>query len=194
MSSTPDTLNRTVFTLLGILLIAAGAYGVARGYGAFGSTQAQEPLLTGGITGFFGRIDDWFWPLMALVALIVAYFAYRWLKAQLTSAPSVSELDFTRDPAEGRTTLRASGLTSALSDDLERDPAVRSANVRMVEDGSRPEVDVDVEVSEDVPLTEVRRRIATDALARFSTALESDSVRGHLRIGLVPGPQGRALQ
>ncbi|MDQ3752991.1 MAG: alkaline shock response membrane anchor protein AmaP, partial [Actinomycetota bacterium] len=155
MSSTPDTLNRTVFTLLGILLVAAGVYGVARGYGAFGSTQAQEPLLTGGITGFFGRIDDWFWPLMALVALIVAYLAYRWLKAQLTSAPSVSELDFTRDPAEGRTTLRASGLTSALSDDLEQDPAVRSANVRMVEDGSRPEVDIDVEVSEDAPLTEV---------------------------------------
>ncbi len=194
MSSTPDTLNRTVFTLLGILLVAAGVYGVARGYGAFGSTQAQEPLLTGGITGFFGRIDDWFWPLMALVALIVAYLAYRWLKAQLTSAPSVSELDFTRDPAEGRTTLRASGLTSALSDDLEQDPAIRSANVRMVEDGSRPEVDIDVEVSEDAPLTEVRRRIATDALARFSTALESESVRGHLRIGLVPGPQGRALQ
>ncbi|MDQ3752773.1 MAG: hypothetical protein M3333_07770, partial [Actinomycetota bacterium] len=81
-----------------------------------------------------------------------------------------------------------------LSDDLEQDPAVRSANVRMVEDGSRPEVDIDVEVSEDAPLTEVRRRIATDALARFSSALESESVRGHLRIGLVPGPQGRALQ
>ena len=194
MSSTPDTLNRTVFTLLGILLIAGGVYGVARGYGAFGSTQAHEPLLTGGITGFFGRIDDWFWPLMALFALIVAYLAYRWLKAQLTPTPSVSELDFTRDPAEGRTTLRASGLTSALSDDLERDPAVRSANVRMVQDGSRPEVDVDVEVSEDAPLSEVRRRIATDALARFSTALESDSVRGHLRIGLVPGPKGRTLQ
>lgn len=194
MSSTPDALNRTVFTLLGILLIAAGAYGVARGYGAFGSTQAQGPLLTGGITDFFGRIDDWFWPLVALVALIIAYLAYRWLKAQLTPSPSVSELDLTRDPAEGRTTLRASGLTSALSDDIERDPAVRSARVRMVEDGRRPEVDVDVDVSEDAKLSEVRRRIETDALQRFSSALETDSITGHLRIGLSRSEGGRSLQ
>lgn len=194
MSSTPDALNRTVFTLLGILLIAAGAYGVARGYGAFGSTQAEEPLLTGGITGFFGRIDDWFWPVVALVALILAYLAYRWLKAQLTPTPSVSDLDLTRDPAEGRTTLRASGLTSALSDDIERDPAVHSAHVRMLEDGGRPEVDVDLDVSEDATLGEVRRRIETEVLGRFSSALESDSVKGHLRIGLVPRPQGRTLQ
>lgn len=194
MSSTPDALNRTVFTLLGILLIAAGAYGVARGYGAFGSTQAQEPLLTGGITDFFGRIDDWFWPVAALVALIIAYLAYRWLRAQLTPSPSVSELDLTRDPAEGRTTLRASGLTSALSDDIEQDPAVRSARVRMVEDGSRPEVDMDVDVSEDADLNSVRRRIETDAMQRFSSALESDSVTGHLRIGLAPRESGRTLQ
>lgn len=194
MSSTPDALNRTVFTLLGILLIAAGAYGVARGYGAFGSTQAEEPLLTGGITGFFGRIDDWFWPVVALVALILAYLAYRWLKAQLTPTPSVSDLDLTRDPAEGRTTLRASGLTSALSDDIERDPTVRSAHVRMLENGGSPEVDVDLDVSEDATLGEVRRRIETEVLGRFSSALESGSVKGHLRIGLVPRPQGRTLQ
>ncbi|MDQ3532128.1 MAG: alkaline shock response membrane anchor protein AmaP [Actinomycetota bacterium] len=194
MSSTPDVLNRTVFTLVGIILIAAGAYGVARGYGAFGSTQAQEPLLTGGITGFFGRIDDWFWPLVALIALILAYLAYRWLKAQLASTPSVSELDLTRDPAEGRTTLRASGLSSALSDDIERDPAVRSARVRVLEDGGRPKVDVDVEVMDGAKLSEVRRRIETGALERFSSALESDSVRGHLRIGLIPAEGGRTLQ
>ncbi len=194
MSSTPDALNRTVFTLLGILLIAAGAYGLARGYGAFGGTQAQEPLLTGGITGFFGRIDDWFWPLVALVALILAYLAYRWLKAQLTPTPSVSELDLTRNPDEGRTTLRAHGLTSALSDDLQRDPAVHSARVRMLEDGTRPEVDVDVDVSEDAGLSEVRRRMESGALARFSSALETDSVTGHFRIGLVPAEPGRALQ
>ena len=193
MSSTPDALNRTVFTLLGILLIAAGVYGVARGYGAFGSTQAQEPLLTGGITDFFGRIDDWFWPLVALVALFIAYLAYRWLKAQLTPTPTVSELDFTRDRAEGKTTLSASGLASALSDDIERDPAVRSARVRMLEDGSRPEVDVDVDVREDADLGEVRRRIETDALRRFSSALETDSVTGHLRIGLSPPEGGRTL-
>lgn len=194
MSSTPDALNRTVFTLLGILLIAAGTYGLARGYGAFGSTQAQEPLLTGGISGFFTRIDDWFWPLVALVALILAYLAYRWLKAQLTPTSSVSELDLTRDPAEGRTTLRAFGLTSALSDDLQRDPAVRSARVRMLEDGGRPEVDVDVDVSEDTGLSEVRRRIESGALARFSSALETDSVTGHFRFGLVPAERGRTLQ
>jgi hypothetical protein len=193
MSSTPDALNRTVFTLLGVILIAAGAYGVARGYGAFGSTQAQEPLLTAGITGFFGRIDNWFWPLVALVALILAYLAYRWLKAQLTPTPSVAELDLTRDPAEGRTTLRASGLTSALSDDIEQDPAVRSARVRMREDGRRPEVDVDVDVMDDAGLSEVRQRLESGALARFSSALETDSVTGHLRIGLVPAEGGRTL-
>ena len=52
MKHGPDRLNRTLLTLLGLLLVAAGAYGVARGYGAFGDTRATEPVLT-------KRIGDW---------------------------------------------------------------------------------------------------------------------------------------
>ena len=32
MSSTPDRLNRAMFTLFGLLLVAAGIYGLLRGY------------------------------------------------------------------------------------------------------------------------------------------------------------------
>jgi hypothetical protein len=184
MSSTPDALNRTVFTILGLVLLAAGAYGLARSLGAFGDTQADESLLTSRITGNFSRIDDWFWPLVAFVFLVLAYLFWRWLKAQLTPAPSVSEIDLSRDSAEGRTRLLSSGATSALAEDIQRDPAVQSASARVRDDGRTPEVDVRVDIAENFDVDAARRRIEDEALQRFAQAVEADSVRAHLQIAL----------
>lgn len=193
MSSTPDRLNRAMFTLFGLLLMAAGIYGLLRGYGVFGDTQAQESLLTGRITGFFGRTGDFLWPITAVVFLLIAYLAWRWLKAQLTGTPSVSDIDLTRDPAGGRTRLRTSGATTALARDIEADPAVRSAKARMLSDGQKPEVDVEVEVAEDADFDAVRRRIEEVAFARFAQAIEAPELAGHLRLGLAPG-SGRSVR
>lgn len=184
MSSTPDAANRTVFTILGVILVAAGGYGLARSFGAFGDTQADESLLTGRLTGNVSRIDDWFWPLVALAFLLLAYLFWRWLRAQLSPSPSVSEIDLTRDSEEGRTRLTASGATEALTEDIRSDPAVRSASARIREDGRSPEVDVKLEVAENFDIDAVRRRIEDGALQRFGQAVEAESVRAHLAIGL----------
>lgn len=193
MTSTPDRLNRSVFTVLGLILLVAGVYGLLRGYGVFGDTAAQESLLTGRITGLLGRIGDLFWPLMALLFLIIAYLAWRWLRAQLTGNPSVSEVDLTRDPEAGRTRLSASSATAALTQDIQGDPAVRSAKAKMVENGRDPDVDLQVEVAEDADLEGIRRRIEEEALVRFARAIQAEQVKGHLRFGL-SSSSGRSVR
>ena len=192
MSSTPDRLNRTIFAILGFILLTAGLYGLLRSYGVFGDTQAQESPLTSAITGYFARIDDFFWPLVAVAMLVIAYLAYRWLKAQLTGKPRVSEVDLTRDPAEGRTTLSASGAASALARDLQSDSSVRSAGVRMVQDGASPELDVHMEVAEDTDVEGLTRRVEDGPLQRFAQAIEAQAVLTHLHIGLGE-PMGRRV-
>src|SRR3954453_19006259 len=77
-----DRVNRTVLVVLGLLLLAAGGYALLRSYGAFGSDQANAPLLLDHVRDWVHRNEDWFWPVAGVVAALVAFAALRWLWAQ----------------------------------------------------------------------------------------------------------------
>jgi hypothetical protein len=187
----PDRLNSTVLSLLGIALVAAGAYGLARGYGAFGDARASDPVLTDDVRSFVSRNAGWFWPVAAMVSVLVAWLGLRWLLAQLTS-PTVSHLPVRAD-GPGHTDLVASGATAALAADIEEYPGVRSARARLVSDHPSPEVDVTVDVADDADVADVRRRIEQHALARFRSALELSELRTHLHVRLAE-PAGRTVR
>ncbi|MDQ3898397.1 MAG: alkaline shock response membrane anchor protein AmaP [Actinomycetota bacterium] len=182
MRAAPDRLNRTLLTLLALLLLGAGAYGLARGYGAFGDDRAADPVLTSDVRDFVSRNSDWFWPLAAVVSLIVAWLGLRWLLAQI-STPTVGRLPV-RSDGPGRTELLATGAASALAHDIETYPGVRGARARIVSDHPSPEVEVTVDVHDDADVPALRRRIEEHALERFRTALEVQELRSrvHLRL------------
>lgn len=177
-----DHLNAAVLTVLALVLLGVGTYGLARGYGAFGDGPAADPVLTDDARRFVARNADWFWPVAAVASLLVAWLGLRWLVAQVT-APAVHRLPVRAD-GPGHTELLASGATAALARDIEAYPGVRSARARMVSDHPAPEVHVNVDVHDDADIAAVRRRIEEHALTRFRHALDVTDLRPqvHLRL------------
>ncbi len=178
----PDRLNRTVLTILALLLLGAGGYGLARGYGAFGDDQAADPVLGRDLRDFVSRNSDWFWPLAAVVSLLVAWLGLRWLLAQV-STPTVNRLPV-RSDGPGHTELLATGAASALAGDVEEYPGVRAARARFVSDHPSPEVEITVDVHDDADVPALRRRIEEHALERFRNALELQELRSEVHVRL----------
>lgn len=183
MRDAVERLNGLVLTLLGVVLLAVGSYGLARGYGAFGDDAADEPVLAEAVRDLLSGEEEWFWPVAALVSVLLAYVGLRWLVAQLRSG-HVSRLDVTEEPRLGTTFVRATSVADALASDVESYPGVRSAKARVLRGGARPDVDLQVEVSEDAELADVSQRISSHALARLRQALEPDDVRARVRFRL----------
>ena len=182
MRRSPDRLNAAVLIVLALALLGVGGYGLARGYGAFGDTQADDPILSDDVRDFVSRNSDWFWPLAAVLSLLVAWLGLRWLLAQLSTA-AVGHLPVRAD-GPGRTELLGSGATSALARDIEEYPGVRSASARLVGDHPVPEVSVTIDVHDDADIADIRGRFEEHALVRFRSALELTKLRSqvHLRL------------
>ena len=178
----PDRLNATVLTLVALVLLGVGSYGLARGYGALGEGQAADPVLGDDMRDFATRNADWFWPLAAVISLLAAWLGLRWLVAQF-STPTVNRLPVRAD-GPGHTELAASGATAALARDIEEYAGVRSARARLVSDHPTPEVEITVEVHDDADVPVVRRRIEEHALARFRSALELQELRSQVHVRL----------
>lgn len=186
-----DRLNGTVLLLLSLLLLGIGAYGLARGYGAFGEARAEDSVLGDDLRDFVARNADWFWPLAAAVAVLVAWLGWRWLLAQI-STPTVTRLPVRTD-GPGRTELSASGATAALARDIEGYDGVRGARARLISDHPSPEVEITVDVHDDADLPGLRRRIEEHALPRFRSALELRELRSRLHLHLA-APVGRTVR
>lgn len=178
----PDRLNATLLTLLALVLVGVGVYGLARGYGAFGDTPATDPVLGDDTRDFVSRNADWFWPLAAVLALLLAWLGLRWLLAQIAT-PAVPRLPVRAD-GPGRTELSTSGATAALARDIEDYDGVRGARARLVSDHPSPEVEITVDVHDDADVPALRRRIEEHALTRFQSALELQELRSKVHVRL----------
>lgn len=191
---TVDRSNRFVLLLLGALLLAAGGYGLARGFGAFGQDRTDDPTLPQGIADFAARNAEWFWPAVAIAALVVAYLGLRWFGAQIPAPESVRQIDLSKDSTRGTTRVRAAGVARALAADVDRQEGVSSARARFVSRDGRADLEVVAEIFDDADLEEVRRHIEGRALTKFRRVLEADDMKVHLLIRPGRGSVGRRVE
>ena len=191
MRRSPDALNRAVLSLLGLVLVGAGAAALALHYGAFGDDERDENLINSDTRDLWGD-RSWLWWVVAAASLLVGLLALRWLREQLR-APRVGNADLERRSPEGVTRLRASGAANALEQDLEQVRGVKSASARMVGDGSEAKVDLRVDVNEDADVDRVRQQVEEYALPRFRRAVEVEALETDLRLDLAP-PAGRRVR
>jgi len=187
-----ETVNRVLLTILGLLLLAAGVYTLLRSWGAFGDAAADDPLFTPAARDWVDRNQDWFWPVMAGLSTLLALLAVRWLLAQLrTDRPGNSDLAWSTPT--GRTRIRAGAISDAVSDDIESDPGVERAVVRMVGDEQHPELHVYVDARDDASLADLRDHLEDSAIPQLCSALDLGDVAAHARFRFVE-PSGRVIE
>ncbi len=182
-STGADRRNRAGLLLLGLLLLGVGAYGLARGWGAFGDRAATEPVLVDVWRRFVARNGGWFWPAAAVASLLAALLGWRWLRAQL-AAGTPRRVDLTHRGDGGTTVVRPAGAAQALADDIETYRGVTEVSARVTGEPEAPEIDLRVEVVDTCHIPSLRSRIEQEALARFQQALELEAVESNLEFRL----------
>lgn len=188
-----DGVNRSLLLLLGIVLLAVGVLALALGLGAFGDSRAQSAVVPGGLIDFVGGNGAWFWPLVAILALLLAYLGWRWLKAQFTPPKRVNDIDLTGDPKEGFTRARADGPAHGFAQDVARHPSVDAAKARMLSNGSTPQIGLRLDVFENGDMESVRRHVGGPALERLRRTLGQELVTVDLDMRLKEAA-GRSLR
>ncbi len=182
-----DRRNRFGLMFLGLVCLGMGAYGLARGWGAFGDPAASDPVLVESWRSSFTRNRAWAWPAVALVALVLALVGLRWLRAQLGTAP-FTRVDLAHREEGGLTVVRPAGAARALAGDIETYRGVAGASARVTGDPETPEIDLRVDVVKGCNLPLLRNRIEQEALPRFQRALELDAVDASVEFRLTaPG-------
>jgi hypothetical protein len=168
MTTPADTANRVVLLLLGLLTLAAGGLGLALSMGAWGSTEADRPVLSETLRGY---PDDnpWFWWAVAGVALLTAVLCLLWLRAQLRTR-RVSRVDRTTDPREGYTTIHAAAIARAVEDEVEAIPGVTSASAR-IHDNPRLRVALTVAMTDTTDIDRLRTQLEDHVVAHLRQAV-----------------------
>jgi hypothetical protein len=179
-------INHVGLTLLGLLLLAAGAYGLARGWGAFGGGPSGEPLITGAMRRYADG-QGWFWPAVAAAGVVLALLGLAWLMAQARSEqlPGLAMED--DDESGGTTSVSGKAVAQTLEDEIASYPGVQGVRARLLGRSNRPRLRLNVLYAREADLVALRRRIDEDAVARLRTALERDSLPTVVQLRLVPG-------
>jgi len=190
MGSPADRVNRVMLTLLGLLLLIAGATGLLFGLGAFGATLAGEQVLADEVKQFVVEQAAWFWPVVAVLSLLLAVLALRWLVLQLQT-DRVGDLDLTERRNDGETHVDSTAVTDALVAATEATPGVQSASARLVRAHGDDQLVLFVRLADRVDLAAVRSALADGPLTDLRQALGADTCP-QVRVELEPSTRGRA--
>lgn len=174
--------NRLVLALLGLLLLAAGAAGVAAGTGLFGEDIRTRKVIPQDTRDWVSR-NDWFWIAVAAGCVLIVLLALRWLFAQ-ASTSRIGELELESDRRSGRTVMAGRAVTNAVADEIGSYRGVNGASAYLLGDRTSPTLLVHATLDGRADPADVRTRIETDALAHARHALEAPDLPVRLELRL----------
>lgn len=160
--------NRVLWTVLGLLLTAAGVAGVLVSQGWLPGVDRNSPVLWPGLLQWWRDIDPWGLLGVGLLGVVAAVLGLILLLAELRrrAAPALGELRLA-DERPGRTRIRSAVVGRGLERDLARDPGVRAAAVALTGAAPQPEVWLRLDLEPAANLATVRDHVC-DALDRFT--------------------------
>jgi hypothetical protein len=183
----PAGLNRSLLTLVGVLLLLAGGYILARGLGllpGIGPIPTQDPGTTLVPTGTSAQ--PWVpYPVIA-IAVVIGIGCVLWLLAQTGRRRASSQTwRMTGDPGQGATLLSTDAAATAFAAEIETYPGIQRAAAAITGDRTQPFLQLTVTTAAETSITELRRKIDIDALTHVREALELDDLPAEilLRIG-----------
>lgn len=188
-----DGLNRVLLLIIGLVLAAAGALGLAAGQGAFDDLDSPSTVYDDARGEVIADPDLWYAVVLGASGLVLV-LALLWLFRQFASRPggphlSTVLLDASR---RGRTTLEPVGVAKAMADDLETVDGVRKASVRLRSLGAAPEtrvrLTVDRMVDPDLLLEHVE-----PVLRRGAQTLDVEDLDAQIRIDFAGRDESRVV-
>jgi hypothetical protein len=188
MGARADRLNRVLLTLLGLLLLAAGVTGLLFGLGVLGQDVADRRILGPQVSRFVGDNAAWFWPVVALVALLLGLLALRWVLQQLRS-DRVGYLDLTTERSRGETLVASPAVTEALVAATERCAGVDGASARLVEVRGGERLLLHVRLADRADVAETRQQLAQGPLSELRRTL-GEQTCPDVRVELEPSTKG----
>ncbi|MGI5240152.1 alkaline shock response membrane anchor protein AmaP [Dactylosporangium sp. CA-139066] len=168
-----DRANRVALAVVGLVLLGLGCTGLLLGAGVFGGSAAHRTLVDNTVVRFAIAQRNWLWPVAAVIAVVVALLALRWLHAVLFSTGRLAGIRVAGEPGAGRTTLISAALRDAVSGEIEQCHGVRSARTRVEGDPGAPRLAVTVHADRDADLAGLRHNIEQHALAHARHALDA---------------------
>lgn len=184
-----DGINRTVLLLLGLVLIAAGAAGIAIDQGvlpvpdpsafyrAVAASVAASPVL--------------WWTLIIVAAVLVTILGLVYALRQLVvqTGPRLGTILLNRHP-RGVTRLAPSAVSAAVARDLGRLEGVQGSRVQLTSFRPQPHLRVRLDVDDRADLERVHAR-ADEAFRRLCRTLGVDGVDVDLYVRLRPTESAR---
>ena len=166
--------NRALLTLLGLLLLLAGLATLALGTGLLNPPAQDQPVLNTTADTWFTD-HSWVWWPIAAGGVIIAAICLWWLLAQARS-DRVSSLRIGERTEEGRTTVSASALTDAITDEVQSYRGVRRAHAHLSGTATAPDLTLTVDLDGRVDVAQVQAEILDGALAHARQALDVDTL------------------
>jgi hypothetical protein len=166
-----NAVNRTLWIVIGVILIAAGVLGVLAFQGRIGPIARTDALLPGDLTERATSGSAWIPWLVIAAGVVAAVLGALLLRAQVRRPPAAWRALATASPSTGTAghTVAGAGVVSrALQRDLEADPRIAHARVGLTGSREHPDVDVTVDLAREADLGDVARyvRTAVDRLGR----------------------------
>jgi hypothetical protein len=169
-----DRLSRRILTALSVVILAGAGLGLAASYGAFGDDRAHQPVLTADLVDDIGDGMRWLWIGIALLALIVAYLAWRWLRELLMPVPAADDYRYPDTEDDEHTTVRALAVADIVTAELQALPGVVDASSRLRPDGSTVASWVTLDRQTDV--SSLRHSLEADVLPRVRRCLDREDL------------------
>jgi membrane protein implicated in regulation of membrane protease activity len=194
-----DRRNRIRLALLGLLLLAAGVAGLLAGADVFGAPAADSPVLPDWLVARWDRYNPWNLVAVAIAALLLAWYGWRLVRAQLRRGGGRAEMgDLEYQAAEpgrqdtdrGRTTVRAAAISHSTETALERVRGVERALVGLFGSPDAPELRARLDVNANADLTQLRRNVSA-ALERLAATTGMPPRSADITLRLVERQQAR---
>jgi hypothetical protein len=171
-----DRTNRAVLTIFGLLVLLAGAAGMAASAGVFGTAFSRHTLFDNRVSAYAGQHGTWVWPAAAFVGLLIALAALRWILALLVSTDRSGDITVPGNEDQGTTKLQPGALTGALAGEISTYHGVDTAKGRVIGDAANPQVVLQVTATQAADLPELHRRLETEALVHARQAMDNPSL------------------
>ena len=170
-------MNRVLWTVIGVLVLAAGVLGLLAGFGVLSSVDKSRTVLTQGMANTWNGNRSLSLAITIVVGVVLVLLGILLLRSMLRRPGGASMDDLhiqqpeTGEPApaqrHGSTDVASRALRQAFEEDLEGDQQVRRAAVRLTGPTDHPQLLVRLAVTQDADIARLAGHL-DEAVDRFT--------------------------